>query len=246
MEPTNNQKKKWVIIGGLIVIAVIIILAQSYRSFLGARIPAVPELSESIVGGRLKAETFQEGSNTIEFSAKTDDGRTVSDAVTFDVIPPTPDNDSPPLHVEFERDGRKISIDSPHSELIPGQTQRFTATYSINHWPGTYQGEMNIFIEGNEQSEFSNFSPTISNQRWLGDPQYELELDWPYSIQNGNSASFSFDMKVPEKGYANRDFVSIHAQNLDTFGPQYLNQDGTAPEGPITVSVAEKATFPIR
>ena len=101
MELTEDQKKKaLLILGGVAVIVLVLLLVQGFRSFLGVRIPVVPGLSESIIGGRLKSQVIQEGSNTLEFTARTKDGKIVSDTVTFEVLPPDPyganETDFPP------------------------------------------------------------------------------------------------------------------------------------------------------
>lgn len=152
-------------------------------------------------------------------------------------------NTSPPLVDEFESDGRKITIRSNHSELMAGQTERITVTYAVNHWPGTYKGRMEVFVQS---PDISNISPGVDDRRFYDGNEGRTYLVWSYSIPNGQSASFTFDVKVPPKGYKGRDSMEVHAQMIDTYGPQYLNQDGTAPEGPLNVSRANAATWPIR
>ncbi len=91
MELSTDQKKKaWLILGGVILLVVILVLIRGYQSFLGAKAPSVPKLSESIVGGRLKGTTMLEGTNVLEFTATTSDGTVISDTVTFEVLPPGP------------------------------------------------------------------------------------------------------------------------------------------------------------
>ncbi|TSC64247.1 MAG: hypothetical protein G01um1014106_210 [Parcubacteria group bacterium Gr01-1014_106] len=148
-------------------------------------------------------------------------------------------NNSPPLADEFESDGRKITIRSDHSELIAGQTERITVTYALNHWPGTYKGNMEVLVTS---PDTSNISPSDGQHSRAGGSS----IVWSYSIPNGQSASFSFNVKAPPRGYQGRDHLEVTAQIHDTYGPIYLNQDGTAPEGPINVNRANVATWPIR
>lgn len=65
-------------------------LVQSFRTLIGARIPTAPDLNESVVGGRLKSDILSEGSHTLEFTARTNDSKIISDKVTFKVLPPDP------------------------------------------------------------------------------------------------------------------------------------------------------------
>ncbi|MAF80600.1 hypothetical protein CL628_01155 [bacterium] len=91
MELSTDQKKKaWLLLGGVAVLVVILLLIRGYQSFLGAKAPSVPQLSESIIGGRLKGKALQEGTNVLEFTATTGDGTVISDTVTFKVLPPGP------------------------------------------------------------------------------------------------------------------------------------------------------------
>ncbi len=156
-------------------------------------------------------------------------------------------NSSPPLVDEEESDGRKIIIQSNHSELIAGQTERITVTYRLNHWPGTYNGVMQIITQPFQgMDDISNISSVPTRQSEIADKWGSIYFEMPYSIPNGQSQSFAFDIKVPAKGYKGQDTVVLTAQIKDSYGPQYLNQDGTAPQGPINVSRGNEAKWAIR
>lgn len=91
MELSDNQKKKaWLILGGVTAMLVVLLLAQGFRAFIGVRVASIPDLSERVIGGQLASDVLQEGANTLEFTARTNDGRIISDTVTFEVLPPDP------------------------------------------------------------------------------------------------------------------------------------------------------------
>lgn len=155
-------------------------------------------------------------------------------------------NNSPSLTQKIESDGRIITIYSDHSELIAGETNHIIVTYAINRWPGSYRGKMQVFVDPLQLvTDVTNISAGLQPKDFYS-PWGQVYLEWPYVIVNGNSQSFSFDFKVPPKGYKGKSSITINAQNADTYGPQYLNSDGTAPEGPIDVHRAIEVTLPIK
>lgn len=156
----------------------------------------------------------------------------------------TSDNSYPPFSQSYTSDGRTMTIQVDHSELYANQTDHVTVTYALNEWPGTYQGNMQVFIQS---PDVSNFSPSISDQRFWDEvnPKGTTMLVWPYSIPNGQSSSFSFDVKVPPVGYKSRNSLEIVSQLTDTYGPLYLNWDGTATQGNLNLSRTFTVTLPI-
>jgi hypothetical protein len=82
-----QQHKRLLLLGGIaIAILVLLVLLQTFRGFLGARLLPVPQLSETIIGGRLLPAALPAGSHTLEFRAKTTDGKTLGDTVSFAVV----------------------------------------------------------------------------------------------------------------------------------------------------------------
>src|SRR5688572_13834948 len=85
MELTTSQKK---IITRSLIIAVLAVaalfLAQGFRMYIGSRAPA-PELSESVLGGAIPSFNEPEniGQHTLVFRGKTNDGKLITDQVTF-------------------------------------------------------------------------------------------------------------------------------------------------------------------
>lgn len=100
------------IIGLLAALAVIaVVLVQGYRAFLSTRAPAPPELSDSIVGGRLSTEALPVGEHTLEFQAKTSDGAVISDSVVVTVTEPSADPYDP-----YEPDG-EVEPNDPYEPI---------------------------------------------------------------------------------------------------------------------------------
>ncbi|MEO6078152.1 MAG: hypothetical protein ABIP54_05175 [Candidatus Andersenbacteria bacterium] len=103
MNLTEDQKKKTIIV--LVILVVIIIAALLIRSFgslLGARVRDVPAVGENIIGGQLQSSSLHTGTNTLQFSGTTRDGRHTTTSVSFDVQannpygPYDPYNPTPP------------------------------------------------------------------------------------------------------------------------------------------------------
>ncbi len=92
MELTDQQKKKtWLILGIVAALVIVLALAQGVSQFLGARAPWV-DLSDSVVGGRLRSDVVKAGTNTLIFTAKDKDGTVVTDTMTFEVVVDPYDN----------------------------------------------------------------------------------------------------------------------------------------------------------
>lgn len=82
MEITLQQKKALVVIVIIIVVLVaLLFLARFFSAYLSTRV--VPEISESIVGGKLLGSKVTAGQHTLQFKAKTSDGQIITDSVTF-------------------------------------------------------------------------------------------------------------------------------------------------------------------
>lgn len=82
MEITPLQKK--ILLITVIVVAVVVsllFLARFFGAYLGIRV--VPEISESVVGGRLLGSKVTVGQHTLQFKAKTSDGQIITDSIIF-------------------------------------------------------------------------------------------------------------------------------------------------------------------
>ncbi len=77
-----------VLFAGLLIgcTALFFFVFQGYQMLLGARVFPTPQLSESIVGGKLDTTKLAVGNHTLEFRAKTTDGKLVGDTVTFATV----------------------------------------------------------------------------------------------------------------------------------------------------------------
>lgn len=78
------QQKKILLITVIIVVAVVVLLflARLFSIYLSTRV-SIPDLSESVVGGRLLGSKITSGEHKLEFRAKTSDGKIITDSVTF-------------------------------------------------------------------------------------------------------------------------------------------------------------------
>ncbi len=85
-----QQHKSLVVAVGIAIVGIVVfILLQNYGSFLGARVSTVA-LSQSVVGGRLNAGVLATGNHTLQYRAKTADGKIINDTVAFNVAHPLP------------------------------------------------------------------------------------------------------------------------------------------------------------
>lgn len=83
MEITPQQKKTLlVILIVAIVVVALLLVARLFSSYLLTRGP-VPNLSETMVGGKILGSKITAGQHTLEFRAKTSDGKIVTDSAVF-------------------------------------------------------------------------------------------------------------------------------------------------------------------
>src|SRR3989344_2123125 len=84
--PPRHRRLWWGwIVGGVVAVMLLLLAVQGFRTFIGTRAPAKPELSQSIVGGRLLGSLLTAAEHTLEFRAKTRDGATVTGTSLFTV-----------------------------------------------------------------------------------------------------------------------------------------------------------------
>jgi len=104
----SAEQKKIFILGGLsVVLVILLVVLQGYRFFLGARVAPVPQLSESIVGGRLTTNNLPVGNNTLYFRARTTDGKLLEDVVNFTVAKVQP----AVVHISYQKNGKSPNPD---------------------------------------------------------------------------------------------------------------------------------------
>jgi hypothetical protein len=80
----TKQQTIGIIVGGLLVLVLSVLGVRLYNRWLGARSP-IPPLSESMIGGAVKADTLPLGEHTLKLRARTKQGEVIEDTVTFTI-----------------------------------------------------------------------------------------------------------------------------------------------------------------